>query len=53
MMFDWESKNEKILKGARISPAKKLEGIRLMNELADKVLSTRQKLLRQKSKLSN
>lgn len=45
-MFGWASKKENILKGARISSQKKLEGIRLMNELADKVLTRRQKLLR-------
>jgi len=45
-MFTWETKKEKILKGAKISAEKKLEGIRLMNELADKVLTSRQKTIR-------
>ncbi len=47
-MFEWETKKEKILKGSRISLEKKSEGIRLMNELADKVLTKHQKLMRQK-----
>jgi hypothetical protein len=47
-MFGWETKKEKILTGARISAKKKLEGIRLMNELADRVLTIRQKALRRK-----
>ena len=52
MMFGWEKKREKILRGAMISPEKKLEGIRLMNELADKVLTARQKIIRRKLKES-
>ena len=48
MIFKWESKQEKIFKGARISGSSKLEGIRLMNELTDKVLSGRQKSIRRK-----
>lgn len=48
MMFGWETRKEKILKGTKISAVKKLEGIRLMNELADKVLTNRQKIIRQK-----
>lgn len=48
MIFRWETKRERILRGLRISAEKKLEGIRLMNELADKVLSKRKKLIRQK-----
>ncbi len=47
-MFGWESRKEKIARGAKISPEKKLEGIRMMNELADMVLSKRQKLIRRK-----
>ena len=50
-MFGWDTKREKILKGARISAKNKLEGIRLMNELADKVLTNEQKAMRQKLKL--
>ncbi len=47
-MFKWESKREKILKRSRISSEKKLEGIRLMNELTDAVLTRKQKVLRRK-----
>ena len=47
-MFGWQSQREIILRGARISLQKKLEGIRLMNELADKVLTARQKMIRRK-----
>ncbi len=50
MIFKWETEREKILKGAKISPGKKLEGIRLMNEFADRVLTRRQKGIRQKLK---
>jgi len=48
MIFRWETEREKILKGAKISAEKKLEAIRLMNELADKVLTKRQKAIRKK-----
>ena len=47
-MFGWETKREKRLKGLNMLPEKKLEGIRLMNELSDKVLTTKQKLARRK-----
>lgn len=45
-MFGWIAQKENILRGARISLRKKLEGIRLMNELSDKVLTNRQKIIR-------
>jgi len=48
MIFEWESYKEKVLKGAKILPAKKLEAFRLMNELADRVLPRQQKVLRRK-----
>jgi len=48
MKFGWETKKEKISKALKISSEKKLEGIRLLNELADKVLTRRQKLMRRK-----
>lgn len=48
MKFGWETKKEKVSRGLSISGEKKLEGIRLMNELADKVLTNRQKLVRRK-----
>jgi len=48
MIFAWGTKQERILKGVQISAENKLQGIRLMNELADRVLSSRQKSVRQK-----
>lgn len=48
MKFGWESEKEKILRRSRIDPFKKLEAIRLLNELADKVLSLKQKRIRRK-----
>lgn len=52
-MFGWTTQKENILRGAKISSRKKLEGIRLMNELADKVLTNRQKMIRRKLRESN
>ena len=52
MIFRWETEKEKILRGAKIPAAKKLEAIRLMNEFADKVLTKRQKAIRRKLKES-
>lgn len=48
MIFGWPTKKERILRGVKISAKNKLEGIRLMNELADKVLSGRQRAIRAK-----
>jgi len=48
MKMSGENEKEKVLKGAKISARSKLEGIRLMNELADRVLSLKQKLTRRK-----
>lgn len=48
MITRWETKKERVLRHSRISPKKKLESIRLMNEMADKVLSPRQKAIRRK-----
>ena len=48
MTFKWESEKEKRLKGTKISPAKKLEGLRLINELADKALTKAKKIIRHK-----
>ena len=48
MRSEWETKKEAILRGNKISVEKKLEGIRLMNELADKILSPRLKLSRRR-----
>jgi hypothetical protein len=51
MTGQWPSKKDQILRGMNISPESKLEGCRLMNELADKVLSTKQKALRRKQRI--
>jgi len=48
MIFKWETYREKVLRGAKISPFKKLEGLRLMNEIADMVLTKKQKAIRRK-----
>jgi hypothetical protein len=48
MIFKWETEREKILRGAKMSPAMKLKGIRLMNEMADRALTQRQKAVREK-----
>ena len=48
MMFGWESSRERLLRSANISAEKKLEGLRLMNETADKILKKHQKLARRK-----
>jgi len=53
MKFGWATQRENILRGVKVSLQKKLEGIRLMNELADKVLTLRQKLMRRKLRESN
>jgi len=53
MNLGWESEREKALRASKISPFKKLEGIRLMNELADSVLSLKQKQLRRKTRENN
>ena len=50
MILKWPSEKEKIMAGAKISPVKKLEGLRLMNELADKVLTDKQKIIRRNLK---
>ncbi len=48
MKFGWQTRKEKILRGALILPAEKLKGIRMMNELADKALTISQKIARRK-----
>ena len=50
MKFGWETQKEKIVRGYKISPLKKMEALRLMNELADKVLTIRQKAKRRQLK---
>ena len=52
MIRKWASKKEIVLRGMRIAPGAKLEGFRMMNELADKILSARQKFIRKKLKES-
>ena len=52
-MFGWITQRENILRGAKISLQKKLEGIRLMNELSDKILTKRQKMTRRKLRQNN
>ena len=47
-MFGWDTKKQRLIRGLNISPEKKLEGIRLMNELADKALSPKQIKARRK-----
>jgi len=53
LKFAWETKKEKLLRGREISAEKKLEGIRLINELADSVLTKQQKIMRQKLRNAN
>ena len=53
MNSGWDTKKDKIARGLRISPEKKLEGFRLMNELADSVLSLKQKQFRRKMRENN
>jgi len=53
MRYKWQSDSERALRGSKVSAYKKLEGFRLMNELADKVLSPRQKALRRKLRESH
>ncbi|MBD3379149.1 MAG: hypothetical protein GF408_01655 [Candidatus Omnitrophica bacterium] len=48
MIFDWESRKEQIKRRAGISPLKKLESLRAMNEMSDIVLTPRQKKMRRK-----
>ena len=48
MTFRWVTEKEKILRGFKIAFKEKLEGIRLMNELADRVLTRNQKVMRRK-----
>lgn len=52
MIFKWQTEKERVLRGAKISPKEKLEAFRLMNELADKVLTKKQKIMRRKMRLA-
>jgi len=48
MKFGWQAEKDLVLMRAKVSPMKKLEAIRLMNEFTDTVLTKRQKILRRK-----
>jgi|GEM_PF-1573919 len=50
MITRWETQKERVLRHSRISPTKKLESIRVMNETADEILTPRQKAARRKLK---
>lgn len=51
MIYRWETEKERILRGIQISPEKKLEGLRLMNEFTEKFSTKRQRKLRQKLRI--
>lgn len=53
MIYRWPTKRERALRNAEISALKKLEGLRLMNELADKVLTKNRQMTRRKLKEKN
>ncbi|MFH1664767.1 MAG: hypothetical protein ABIA77_01320 [Candidatus Omnitrophota bacterium] len=46
-----ETRREKVMRGLKISPLKKMEGIRAMNELSDKVMTLEQKRARRELRL--
>ncbi|MFH1775952.1 MAG: hypothetical protein ABH952_00085 [Candidatus Omnitrophota bacterium] len=48
MIFKWETKKERLLKFIKISPKKKLEWLRQMNEFIAESSSKRNKLIRWK-----
>ena len=48
MICRWPTKRERALRNSEISALKKLEGLRLMNELADKVLTKSRQISRQR-----
>jgi len=52
MIFRWETEKERVLRGSKIPPERKLEAFRLMNELVDKVLTKKQKIMRHKMRLA-
>ena len=53
MSFTRERDKENAKRWAKIDPFNKLEGIRLLNELADSVLSPAQKRIRRKLREAN
>ena len=48
MNFDWESEEERLLRYMKISPKKKLEWLRQMNEFMAKFSSKKTRAIRQK-----
>ena len=50
MICRWPTKKERALRNSEISALKKLEGLRLMNELVDKVLTKSQHITRRKQR---
>jgi len=48
MIYKWESQKERLLRFMKISPKKKLEWLRQMNEFIIKYSPDRQKLIKQK-----
>lgn len=44
--FEWESEEERILKGMRIPPEEKLRWLREINEFTEKALTQKQKEIR-------
>lgn len=47
MIFEWESEEERLLRFMRISPKKKLEWLRQMNEFSAKYTPAKYKKIRQ------
>jgi hypothetical protein len=50
MTSAWETLKERVARGAKISPLKKLEALRAMNEFSDAALTKSQKTARRKLK---
>ncbi len=48
MIFKWESEEERLLRFMKVSPKKKLEWLRQMNEFIEKASSKKDLLLRRK-----
>ena len=48
MTFKWETEEERLLRFLKISPKKKLQWLRQMNEFIVKASSKRSKLIRRK-----
>ena len=52
MIFEWESESERLIKAMKISPKKKLEWLRQMNEFSEKYTPSKTKKIRRKLKAS-